>query len=273
MLLLCLAGLAMSEAASYADTNCPLNLELTNIQSRSVSLTWDAGDSTCNQSVSVSVSSSPLVSEWAETLICSEKEGMFSCLPSLSWDPVICMNSTCEMTSAALLPCTRYRVEVRRGAQVQSEMLTTDEETPGPPSSVGMQEIAPTTSISLDRKNVSINWASVRQLPQCVEGYRVSLRFCNPRSLYSNGYVKQEYCDTANEDVDTDADNIVHMEMWIQSVLSDISEYEVSVQAITKKRRLGKAEIVRGFINGNEESLLDPNNPVSITTTTTAKSK
>ena len=76
----------------------------------------------------------------------------------------------------------------------------------------------------------------------------------------------QRDCGTSHEDVDLDADHIVHFQMWTFGY-DDIVEYEVSVQAITNKKRLGEAKVLKGFINDDEEGLLDPNSPISITTT------
>ena len=134
-------------------------------------------------------------------------------------------------------------------------MVTTDEKTPRPPAVVGMQQVAPAQWPN----SFSVNWDSVGHLPQCVIGYRVSLRFCTPK--IEDGYEwLQHDCGTSHEDVDLDADHIIQFQMWTFS-------YDVSVQAITNKKRLGEANVLRGFINEDEEGLLDPNSPISITTT------
>ena len=112
-------------------------------RSRSISFAWSFDDSHCpNNTVIVSLSSSPASTEWREVLQC----GGGSCTTSSSWDPVVCSEeAVCGVASPAglLQPCSRYRLEVRSGDRAETRMLTTDEETPGPPEVVGMQEVAP----------------------------------------------------------------------------------------------------------------------------------
>ena len=242
-------------------------------RSRSISVAWSlAADGECpNNTVIVSLSSSPASTEWREVLQC----GGGSCTTSSSWDPVVCSEeAVCGVASPAglLQPCSRYRLEVRRGDRAETRMLTTDEETPGRPEVVGTQEVAPALG-GWEGGGFLVGWGPVSHLPQCVAGYRVSLGWYY---VYEqNGFQLQKdeiwYRDIEGRETGRE----VRVDAYLSS--SDSKQYyELSVQAITAKKRLGEANVKRGFLYGG--GIPDPDHPQPIyigpsTTTTTTKSK
>lgn len=149
-------------------------------------------------------------------------------------------------------------------------MITTDEETPGPPVTVGMQQIAPGPGKGGDNeKKISVNWGRVSYLPQCTKMFRVSARSSLHENIAEHSYV--DWVDVAEE-----GDNIAFINLWTLSDynLNGYTEFEVSVQAITRKSRLGEPKIIRGYLTELDESIPEPNNkPVFETTHHTSASK